>query len=163
MKAFGPIKKSCESPHSIREVFLTGSHFCNLKVERISCFIPTLESIDPIGSKSDVRGAKDPLVKKFTFSTFIDNFSKYKNLNFWRSTWKSKGYPALYLPRSLLIQLEPNLTSGAPRIPLSKSSIFQHLKTFFQSIKTSIIDSQPENRKDILIYTYSGVYWSNWI
>ena len=47
----------------------------NLKIERISCFIPTPESIDPTGSKSDVRGAKDPLVKKLTFSTFKDNFS----------------------------------------------------------------------------------------
>ena len=37
----------------------------NLKIERISCFIPTPESIDPTGSKSDVRGAKDPLLKKF--------------------------------------------------------------------------------------------------
>ena len=91
------------------------------------------------------------------------NFPKYKNLNFWRSTWKSKGYPALYLPRSLLIQLEPNLTTGAPRIPLSKSLLFQHLMTIFWSIKTSNFDCQLKNQKDILLYTYSGVYWSDWI
>ena len=42
----------------------------------------TPESIDPARSKSDHRGAKDPFVKKFTFSTFKDNFSKYKNLHF---------------------------------------------------------------------------------
>ena len=45
-----------------------------MKIERISCFIPTPESIDPTGSKSDIRGAKEPLVKKFTFSTFRELF-----------------------------------------------------------------------------------------
>ena len=54
----------------------------NLKIEKISYLIPTPESIDPTGAKSDHRGAKDPLVKKFTFSTFKENFSEYKNLNF---------------------------------------------------------------------------------
>ena len=62
----------------------------NLKIEKISCFIPTPESIDPTGAKSDHRGAKDPLVKKFTFSTFKDNFSKYKNLNFFTVNLKIK-------------------------------------------------------------------------
>ena len=53
----------------------------NLKSIKKSYFIPTPEYIDPPGSKS-YRGAKDLFVKKFTFSTFKDNFPKYKNLNF---------------------------------------------------------------------------------
>ena len=43
--------------------------------------IPSPVSIDPTGSKSDIRGAKDPLVKKFTFSTFKINLIRFSTFS----------------------------------------------------------------------------------
>ena len=103
----------------------------NLKIKKISCFIPTLESIYPTGSKSDHMRAKDPLVKKLNFQHLMAMFRSIKTSIFDCQLENQKDFCFEPTPEYTDLTGSKSDHRGA-KDPLVKKFTFQHLMTIFR-------------------------------